>query len=256
MPSLAEIRVWLTVIQIVGYGLLLTKLFKSGLLKKYRYFSLLIAAEAARLTVMASLPPRTNVYAHVYFATAPIIWVLLVLVVLEFFHLLLKNHIGIATVGKKAVTWALSISVLVALATLVLDLQRTSAEAALLFNFMLLERMVTTSLLVLLLCLIGFASHFPVPVSRNLRVHASIFAVYFTVRTAILFLRMLFGLDVIGVVNACLQLLGIACLISWTALLTPAGEALPARRRPTESEERLLAQLEAINESLMRSARK
>jgi hypothetical protein len=135
-------------------------------------------------------------------------------------------------------------------------LQRSSTEAALLFTFMLLERMVTTSLLVLLLCLIAFASHFPVPVCRNIRVHATIFAIYFSVRTAMFLLRLVFGLDVIPAINVGLQSLGVTCLIAWAVLLTPAGEMVPARRVPSASEERLLTQLEAINESLLRSSRK
>jgi hypothetical protein len=256
MPSIADIRFYLTILQIVGYVLLLRKLLRTHLLTKYRYFSLLIGAEAIRLIVMTSLPPRSNLYAEVYFATSPIIWILLALVVLEFFQLILKNHIGIATIGKKAVTWALIISTAVTGSTLLFDLQRNGTEPELLFTFMLLERMVTTSLLVLLLCLIGFASHFPVPVTRNIRVHASIFAVYFSLRTALFVLRLVFGVNMVPVMNTALQMLGVACIIAWIVLLTPAGEDLPLRRAPSASEERLLAQLEAINESLMRTSRK
>ncbi|HYP05605.1 MAG TPA: hypothetical protein VER03_05155 [Bryobacteraceae bacterium] len=256
MPSLAEARLAVTIIQIVAYVLLLSKLFRSRLYEKYRYFSFLIFADAARLAFMASLKPRTDFYAYSYIATGPIIWILLVLVVLEFFHLILRNHIGIASIGKKAVTVALIVSAAISAGTLLLDLQRTSAEAAVLFNFMLLERLVTTSLLLLLLCLVIFASHFPVPVSRNIRTHASIFAVFFAGRTAILFLRMWFGLDVVAVLNFALQSLGAACLIAWIVLLDPAGEQLPAPQVANASERRLLEQLEAINESLLRSARK
>jgi hypothetical protein len=256
MPSATDIRNWLTVLQIGAYVLLLRKLLKEDLARKYWYFSLLIAAEAIRVPLMAALPQRSNLYAHVYFATAPVVWVLFVLVVLEFFQLILKGHFGIASAGRIALSAALGMSVVVSAGTLLLDMQHISAEAALLFNFMLLERMVMTSLLVLLLMLIAFASYFPIPLSRNIKVHAGVFAVYFTVRTAMLFLRVFFGLDVIVAVNIGLQVLGLACVIAWLRLLSPSGEMLPQTTRPTESEERLLAQLESINESLARSARK
>lgn len=256
MPSAADIRNWLMIVQIVAYVLLLSKLFTTKLLRKYRYFGLLVAVEAARLPLMAAVPIRSNLYAYVYFATAPLIWILYVLVVLEFFQMILRNHPGIATVGRKAVGVALALSVITSGVTLTLDLQQTSAEAALLHNFMLLERIVMTSLLVLLLSLIAFASHFPVPMAANIRVHASIFAVYFAVKTAVFFLRLFFGLDAVIVLNFVLNALAISCLLAWTILLRPDGETAPSRRMPSASEERLLAQLESINESLMGSAKK
>jgi hypothetical protein len=257
MPlSITEIRNWLTIGQIVGSLLLLSKLLVSKLSVKYRYFSYLIAAEVVRLIYMELLPRASNLYGYSYYATAPIIWVLLVLVVLEFFQLVLKDHVGIATAGKKAVSGALILSAIVAGVTLLFDLQRTSTEAALLYNLTLLERMVTTSLFVLLLCLILFASHFPIPVSRNLRVHASILSVYFGVRTAVFFIRLIFGLEVLPMVNVTLHMLSVCALIGWTVLLSPAGETTRARRPSSASEERLLAQLESINETLLRSARK
>jgi hypothetical protein len=120
----------------------------------------------------------------------------------------------------------------------------------------LLERLVTTSLFVLLLCLILFASHFPIPVSRNLRAHATILAVYFGIRTAMFFVRLMFGLEMLPTVNVTLHLLSLSTLLAWIICMTPAGELARARKPTTASEERLLAQLQAINESLMRSARK
>lgn len=256
MPSVADVRNSLMILQIVAYVLLLRKLFVTKLFQKYRYFGLLIAVEAARLPLMAAVPIRSNLYAYVYFATAPFIWILYVLVVLEFFQIILRNHPGIATIGRKAVAAAMVFSVVVSAVTLMFDLQQISTEAALLHNFMLLERIVMTSLLVLLLSLIAFASHFPVPVAPNIRAHASIFAVYFTVRTAVFFLRMFFGLDVVVVLNITLNILAISCLLAWTILLKPHGETAPLPKLPSASEERLLAQLEAINQSLMGSAKK
>jgi hypothetical protein len=256
MPSIADVRNWLTILQIVGYVLLLRKLFVLDLFHRYRYFGFLVVVEAGRLPLMASLPPRSDLYAYVYFLTAPFIWVLYILVVLEFFQIILENHVGIATLGKKAVAGAIIMSVGVSGGTLLFDLQRTSTKAAFLFNYMLLERMVMMSLLVMLLCLVAFAAYFPIPVRSNIRVHASIFAVYFTVRTAVLFLRVFFGLEAIVVINIALNLLAIGCLFAWTALLKADGETAPAIVPPSIDEERLMAKLESINDSLMGSAKK
>jgi hypothetical protein len=255
-------RTILTFVQIVLYVLLLSKLLRADLFKKYRYFSLLVGFEAFRLVLLSYvLRPRTDAYAHGYFTTAPIFWILLASVLLELFQLTLKDHVGIASIGRRAVTWALIASAVIASSTLVMDLQYTKAESqfnsALLMNFFLLERLIMTSLLALLLCLVGFLAYFPVPLARNVRVHLCIFAVYFAVRTGLSFVRSVFGPEWVPTVNVFSHLLGIACLLAWTALLARQGEITPlVRHSQSTSEARLLAQLEAINNTLLGSTRK
>lgn len=248
---------YLSLVQIGSYLLLLRKLFKTGLARKYKYFACYLGFECLRIPIMSAIPLRTNTYAHAYFATQPIVWLLYVLMVFELFQLVLKGHIGIATLSRKALSWALAASGIVSVLTLVLDLQRRTTDSAILFNFMLLERLIMTSLLVLVLCLIVFLSYFPVPLSRNGRVHACIFATFFAVRTALLFIRTWFGLETAAVLNVVAYSLMIGCLIGWIWLLTPEGEAVSQREKPaTDSEARLLAQLDALNQTLLRSARK
>jgi hypothetical protein len=257
MSWIQKLHVSLTILQIGTYLLLLTKLFRSGLWTKYRYFSFYIAFESIRLPLMSALPYRSKLYAHTFFATQPIVWILFVLVVLELFQLVLQNHAGIASLGRKALTWSLIVSALISGSTLLFELQNNRPESALLFNFFLLDRLVMSSLFVLLLCLIAFLTYFPVPLVRNIRVHASVFSAYFAARTILMFVVTLFGLETVAMLNVAGKLLAIFCLLSWTFLLTRAGELAPVRQRPTsEQEARLLAQLEALNDTLMRSARK
>jgi hypothetical protein len=257
MSWMQQLHVSLTILQIGSYLLLLSKLVRSGLWRKYRYFSLYIAFESVRLPLMTALPYKSKLYAHVFFATQPIVWILFVLVVLELFQLVLENHAGIASLGRKALTGSLVLSALISGSTLFFELQNTRPEAALLFNFFLLDRLVMSSLFVLLICLIAFLAYFPVPLVRNFRVHASVFSAYFAARTILMFVVTLFGLDTIAMLNLAGKLLAIICLLSWTFLLTPAGEiAQPVQRPTSDQEARLLAQLDAINETLLKSARK
>ena len=252
-----QLHVSLTILQIGSYLLLLTRLFRSGLRAKYRYFSLYIAFESIRLPLMSSLPYKSKLYAEVFFATQPIVWILFVLVVLELFQLVLQNHAGIESLGRKALKWSLILSALISGSTLLFELQNARPESAILLNFFLLDRLVMSSLFVLLLCLIAFLAYFPVPLIRNIRVHASVFSAYFAARTILMFVVTLFGLETIAMLNVAGKLLAIFCLLSWTFLLTPAGEIPPAVQRPSSDQEaRLLAQLNAINESLLKSARK
>ena len=257
MPSMPQLRLYLTIIQIVSYSLVLMNLFRSGLWRTYRYFCFYIVFEMLRLPGMLAIPYRSPLYAKFFYATQPIAWVLFVLVVLELFQLVLRNHAGIATLGRKALTWSLVLSTVVSGATLLIELDERRPESAFLLNFILLDRLVMSSLLVLLLCLIAFLTYFPVPLVRNIRVHAAIFSAYFAVRTSLLFGVTLFGLETVRILNIVGQSLAIVCLLSWTFLLKPSGEIVPVRERPSsEQEARLLAQLEALNETLLRSARK
>lgn len=254
---MSELRVYLSLTQIGMHVLLLSKLFRTRLFRQYQYFGWYVAFELLRLSVVSFVRLQSKAYAHFYFATQPILWVLFVLVLLELFQLVLRNHQGIEKLGRKALTWSLAGSAVVSGLTLLVELQQNASESVLLYNFMLLERLVMTSLLVLILCLIAFLSVFPVPLSRNLRTHASVFAVYFAVRTSLFWVRTIFGLQLATTLNIVGQILALGCLIAWIVLLTPAGEAVPPPSGPKSgSEARLLAQLDALNETLLGSARK
>src|SRR6476659_4294940 len=147
MPSMPQLRLYFTIIQIVSYSLVLMNLFRSGLWRRYRYFCLYIAFEMLRVPTMLAIPFRSQLYGRLFFATQPIAWILFVLVVLELFQLVLRNHAGIATLGKKALTWSLVLSVVISGATLLIELQEIRPESAFLVNFILLDRLVMSSLL-------------------------------------------------------------------------------------------------------------
>jgi hypothetical protein len=257
MPTMSDLRTYLAVIQIGTHVLLLTKLFRAKLLPKYQYFGLFVGFELLRLAIVSFVQLKSSLYAHFYFATQPILWTLFVLMMLELFQLVLRNHPGIASLGRKALTYSLIATAVASAMTLLIDLQQPHHESALLFNFMLLERLVMTSLLGLVLCLTVFLSYFPVPLTRNARIHACVLAAYFGVKTSTLWIRTIYGLQPTPMLNIVGQLLAIGCLIAWTILLVPADEDIGSRRGPKEeSEARLLAQLDALNETLLGSTRK
>src|SRR5689334_7156214 len=122
MPSMPQLRLYLTIIQIVSYLLVLTKLFRSGLWRKYRYFSWYIAFESIRLPLMMAIPYRSKLYGNVYLTTQLISWPCFVLVVLELFQLVLRNHAGIATLGRKVLLISLVLSTVISGATLLIEL--------------------------------------------------------------------------------------------------------------------------------------
>ncbi|MGH9632121.1 MAG: hypothetical protein ACRD7E_27770, partial [Bryobacteraceae bacterium] len=83
-------------------------------------------------------------------------------------------------------------------------------------------------------------------------------AIFFLAKTAGLFARNVLGTDATEAVNAVLISAACACLVAWIVLLKPAGEKVAAKagtRWSADAEERLLAQLEAINKTLLGSAK-
>jgi len=254
---MSDLRTYLTVLQIGAYLLLLTKIFRAKLLRKYRYFGWYLAFEVVRLSAVSFVKLKSTLYAHVYFATQPIMWILFVLMMLELFQVALRRHHGIASLGRKALTVSLAASAIGSGLTLLIDLQQANAESAVLYNFMLLERLVMTSLLVLVLCLTAFLSYFPVPLTRNVRIHACVLTAYFAVKASTLWIRTIYGLQPTPMLNIVVQVLNITCLLAWTVLLVPTEDDVGTRRGlTTGDEDRLLAQLDALNDTLLGSARK
>src|SRR5688500_18193860 len=104
------LRPYLVVAQIVAHVLVLTRIFSGGLHRIYKWFTGYILFETVRVSVMGLLPIATKLYGQVYFASQPITWCLYLLVIVELYQLTLKNHVGIATPGRRVLTIALSVS--------------------------------------------------------------------------------------------------------------------------------------------------
>lgn len=251
------LRPYLVGAQFLAYILVLVRILSAGLHKTYRWFTGYVIFEAVRVIVMGQVPVATNLYAQVYFASQPITWCLYLLVILELYQLTLKNHVGIATLGRRVLTIALTVSTIAAVLTLTLEAQQPQFD--ILRTYVLIERLIVSSLLFFLLIFTAFLAYFPVPVNRNTLVHARIFACYFLFKTALLVFRNVIEGDAVYTVNIIVSLLATASLIAWAIMLSPAGEEIKARtsrRSDPEVEDKLLAQLDAINRTLLSSAKK
>ena len=257
MISLQTLRLLLTVIQIGGYAAVLTKVFRLGLQAKYRSFALYVVWELLRLLATLVIPYRSTFYAYFYLGTQPISWILLVLSILEIFQLVLRAHVGIATLGRKILTGSLIASTVISCLTLFVDLQTVSGMTAVLDTFAMLERLVLTSVLLLVLCLTMMLAYFPVPITPNVRLHTCIFTAYFFVKTLLAWARTIWGVGVLKTTNPIAQITMALCLLAWALWMSRAGEVATSVRRPSSDEEaRLLSQLDAINQTLLKSARK
>jgi hypothetical protein len=248
-----------TVVQIILYSAVLIRLFASSLSRHYRLFTVFIAFELVRAIVTGGLSVRSMLYGYLYFLTQPIAWMLHALVVLELFRIALSSHPGIATLGRRIVIGAVAISAGISVATLAITSRSSDSRYVILENYLVLERVINSSLMIFVLLLGVFLAYFPVPLSRNARLHAGLFGLYFLGRTSLWLLRNLLGPDFTDEMNLVMFAVVGCCLAAWALFLTPAGETQVVRSRPRfspEDEHRLVAQLDALNRTLVGSAKK
>jgi hypothetical protein len=147
----------------------------------------------------------------------------------------------------------------VAGSTLVFDLSSQHETFPILLKVFAAERWVISSLVMLLLGITGFMLWFPVPLKRNIVVHSLVFFLYFVSKALALFFRNTMGPTALDFVNLAVMCTSAACLMIWIFFLNREGERREVKHRirwDSDSEKRLLHQLDSINASLLRSARK
>jgi hypothetical protein len=259
MPDLTAILRPLQWLTLIGYCGLLFKIYLEPALRRYRYFAAYLAIMAAREVLALLIPQRTTLYGWVYIIGAPIVWVCYILVVFELYSNVLGSYKGIATVGRHTLRVTLGLSILLAGSTLVWDLSGKHERFPVLLTVLATERWVISSLAVLLLCITVFMIWFPVPLKRNIVVHSLVFFLYFISKALALFFRNTLGPSAVDLVNLAVTCTAVACLMIWIFFLSREGERQEIKQRiqwNPDSEKRLLHQLDSINASLLRSARK
>jgi hypothetical protein len=256
VPSVESV-LWF--VAIACYAILLVRMTTSRLHVIYRCFYFYLIIRLSRSLLLASLDRHSSLYGWTYVATEPVIWVLYVLVILELYGLVLGAYPGIQTLSRRLLAVGLTVSALVALATLLPDMGNPADRYPILRVMLVAQRVVMSSLVVFVTILTAFLVWYPVPLCRNVVVYCAGYCVYFISATLGLFVRNIAGEGVTRITSTVLQGFAAACLIAWILLLNAQGETkrTSVRRHilPTD-ESRLVGQLDAINRSLLRSAKK
>ena len=254
MPTLstAERLLWLA--SIVLTISLIARLVTGGLHRVYRSFFVCLCVSLAQSLLLLPSDPSSDRYVFFYLVSEPAIWFLFILTVLELYSLVLHNHQGIASLGRWAMTAALGLAVGISMLTMAADLRAAIGPERLLLYYTAAERGIATSLVIFLVLVLGFLTMYPVPLKKNVVIHAAVFAAYFLTTTLLLFVRNLTGLTYTRPVSAALIAVADVCFLVWILLLKPEGEeytvVLRHQWRP-EDEERLLQQLDAINKAIL-----
>jgi len=118
------------------------------------------------------------------------------------------------------------------------------------------ERGVDFSLALFILLILLILSRYPVPLSRNVAVHAVVYSIFFLSDTLGLLLHNVFGLNLLRAINLFLMGISSACVVAWLVLLNAKGEEVQwsTMQFGRGDEERILLQLDSLNKTLLRAS--
>jgi hypothetical protein len=244
----------LLVTQIVALVALFARMSWDGLYKIYIYFFGYLLVELLQLLIPVFVPLDGLLYRDSYVASQALVICFSALVVLELYSIVFRGLPGIGTVARRYIKVILVLAVVVSLLPLGLETTPNTLTGYL-FIF---ERPVMTSLLILILMITVFLLYYPVPLGRNVPVYLIGYAVYFVTNATTIFIRNL-GHYWSRPISDVQMVVYFTCLMFWLFALNRAGETrsvVVGHHWNPSDERKLLAQLEAINASLLRSARK
>ena len=233
------------------------RLYQLDLNRVYRFFFAFLVLTTARSLLLLPFNVRENTYSLIYLATLPILWVFYILIVLELYSLVLQNYSGIYSLGRWTLYGALFFSVTVSILTLIPSWGNEKSK--LLFWCTTVERGVDFSLVIFLLLILIFLTRYPVALNRNIIVHCIVYTVFFLGTSMTILVRDVVGHEVMHQLNSVLEVIGIGCYLVWIFCLTRAGESRITMLRHNwspDDEQRLIEQLNNINATLLRAARK
>jgi hypothetical protein len=253
-------RVWeysVDLFSIISHLILLWRLWSQKLAGVYLFLTVFLAAETVQGLVLVSVPQHSDLYGWIFIFSSPVIWVLAYLVVLELYRLILEDYPGIASVGRKAVTWCMGLALIVSVAYAVPDLGAPRGQFPILHVYFIAERSTVLGLLLFLVLIQVFLLHYRLRLSRNRMVYATGYALYFGIVVAQDVILTGLGIRVADSVGLWTAATGSVILLVGTVLLGSKGEVRVQLEAIDSSADRvrLQQQLTDINRLLSKAAR-
>ena len=247
----------LQAVLLLGSLLMALMLYHTGLYRRYPIFFAFFIFRIPNGIWPLFLGTSSPLYQQVWVLTEPIGLAFYILMVVELYKLVLEKYKGLYTLGRWALYVSLAISVSISAISLLPRIQPSMPQPSKIMFYMLAtERGVNTGLAIFIVLILCFLSLFPVKLSRNVRVHALVYSIFFLSHTFVTLMRSLFGLHLADAVNTVLLAITAASVVAWLTLLRVAGE--DTQRAPAqygqEEESRLLMHLDSLNAALLRAS--
>ena len=267
MKTLATLEGYpLVVAAVVLLGAALGRFAVSGLLGRYPATTLALTFSLVRLAALGLTRPQLRIfgldgYGLLYVLTQPILWVLYFLVILELYSRALEEFPGLRRLGQLVLFSALGAIGLACSSLMVLDQRAGIDPYPFLAYLALQERSVYIALSALAILLLFFASHYRLPVRRNLLVLWACFGGYFVWNAALLSLRFHLGADFRPARILLNAVAYDAAVLGVTLFVSRAGETEIRRVRPLwgagdrNLEAAVSHQLQSFNEALVKVLR-
>jgi hypothetical protein len=258
MPSSALV-LFFEWVSLLGAGLTALKLFRSGLYRRYRFFFVYLISLVPYGICLLVLDVNSGLYQKFWTVTVPLFWLLYVLVVFELCGLILEKYKGLYTLGRWAMYLATAVSVTVSVLSLLPHITPAMPQQSRIMGYVYAtERGVDFSLAIFILLILFFLSRYPVPLSRNVAVHAVVCSIFFLSNTLGLLLKSVFGLHLKIEVDIFVMGISSVCLVAWLVLLNAKGEKvrLSTLHFGRGDEERMLLELDSLNRTLLRASHK
>jgi hypothetical protein len=246
----------LKAVSLLGCVLMALKLYRTGLYHRFPIFFAFFIFRIPNSIWPLFLETSSPLYQKIWVSTEPLEFGFYVLLVVELYKLVLEKYKGLYSLGRWALYVSLAISVTISAVTLLPRIKPDMPQRSrIMFYVLATERGIQTGLAIFIILILCFLSLFPVKLSRNVRVHALVFSIFFLSGTFVVLMRSLFGMHLLNEVNIILMGINAASLAAWLILLRAYGEdpvPAPVPIEP-EHESRLLAHLDSLNAALLRT---
>jgi hypothetical protein len=232
---------------------LVVRVIVTGLFRTYPYFFGYLLVASLQALTLSFLSTSSPSYIYPWMISQALLTCFGVLVLLELYGLVLRDLTGIASTAQRYLKICLGFAILGSLLLLLLEHTPHNKVNA----FLVIDRALVTSMLIFVLLLSAFLVYYPIPINRNLVAYSIGYAVYFLAKAT--------GLLVVNIsyawarqFNFVVVAASTTSMLFWLVRLRREGEEkkmIIGHRWDRENQDQLLAQLKAINESLLRARR-
>lgn len=269
---------WSSIAQYVELCLgfvLVGKLLSLDLQRVYKYFAIFLIADISGILIWAFQKRMKGTPLHFDYRLAwltemIVLWVFTLLTVYALLDAMLANLPGILRLSRRVLNVSFCLAIIVGILTALPEYRAAAASEALLGRLahivaaaIVFDRVIDSVALLALIVILLFLIWFPVEMSRNLVAFFTGFVIFFALRTCFT-LALTLGSNgspaFIRFTNMLDAGLAAAVFAYWTFAISRSGENVPAKLSlasfSRQHEDTVLAQLEAMNTSLLRAVRR